>query len=272
VIIMNDVKPEPVKETPKTEVAKPVVKPEEKKTEVVKPVVKPTPKQQASEKVKENQTPVNDKPAPKPSVPKSTGPDLKMFGRWSYEGIVINDPGLKGYISLKPQVVPRSAGRQSGKQFYKSKCSLVERLMNHLAVAGHRGRRHLVSSGKNTGKAATLMKVMKKTLELLEQRSKKNPLAVLVGAIENSALREEVTSFQVGGVVARKAVISSPQRRIDLAMRLIAQTSYHRSKKNPKGIAGCLADELLAAYQNDSNKSVAIKTKERIEREAAGAR
>jgi small subunit ribosomal protein S7 len=259
----------------------PEVKPVEKKPEVkvepkaekkseVKPVEKKSvePKSEVVEEPKV-ETPVEDD---KKDIKGKSEPDLKMFGLWSSKGLRVTDPGLKGYISLKPVVVPRTGGRHGKKQFYKSKISLVERLMNHLFVPGHRGKKHLISSGKKTGKVSANWKIMKETLTILERRTKANPLQVLITAIENAALREEVTSFQMGGITARKAVITSPQRRIDLAMRLISQTSSKKAHSNPKGTAACLAEELLGCYNKDSNKSVAIKEKERIEREATGSR
>ncbi|MFQ6010398.1 MAG: 30S ribosomal protein S7, partial [Candidatus Aenigmatarchaeota archaeon] len=70
----------------------------------------------------------------------------------------------------------------------------------------------------------------------------------------------------------RKAVITSPQRRIDLALRLITQGSYQKSHGKGKKMEEALANELIACYDYDSSKSTAIREKERIEREAAGAR
>lgn len=198
--------------------------------------------------------------------------EIKVMGRWGTEGIEVKDPGLKGYINLKPVLVPRSAGRHAKQQFYKSNLNIVERLMNHLFVPGHRGKKHLRSSGTVTGKSSTAWNVMKDMLTILEKRSKKNPIEVLVKAIENAALREEITSFQVGGIMVRKAVITAPQRRVDLALRLITQAAYQKSFKKKKKMAETLADEIIACYNYDSANSVAIKEKERIEREAAGAR
>jgi ribosomal protein S7 len=54
-------------------------------------------------------------------------------------------------------------------------------------------------------------------------------------------------------------------------LRLIAQASYQKASKGKK-MAVCLADELIAAFEYDSVNSHAIKEKERIEREAGGAR
>jgi small subunit ribosomal protein S7 len=197
---------------------------------------------------------------------------LKLFDRWDTESVSVDDPGLKDYINLKPIIIPRSFGKYSGKQFHKSQMHIVERLMNHLFVAGHRGKKHRITSGRNVGKTFRVMDIVKETLEILEKKTNKNPVEVLVRAVENAALREEVTSFQVGGIIVRKAVITSPQRRVDIALRLISQGSYQKAFKTSKKMSQCLADEILAAYNNDSQNSHAVKERERLEREAGGAR
>ncbi len=197
--------------------------------------------------------------------------DVKLFDRWEIKA-EIKDPGLKNYINIKPYVVPRSShGRHNKKQFYKSELNVVERLMNHLFVAGHRGKRHKITSGSLAGKSMTAYSIVKESFEIIEKKTKNNPLEILVGAIENAALREEVSSYQVGSIIARKAVITAPQRRVDIALRLFAQGAYRKSFKSRKGIAQTLADEIIAAY-NNSKDSTAIMEKERLEREAEGAR
>lgn len=197
--------------------------------------------------------------------------EFKLFNKWETKGITVNDPGLRSYIGLEPVLIPRNEGRMAKQQFHKSKMHIVERLITHMMGPGHRGKKHMVSSGQAGGKYATAVKVLKETFTSVENRTKKNPVEVLVKAIENSALREEITSFQVGGMMARKAVITSPQRRVDLALRLLVQTAYQKSTNNPKKMSSALANEIVLAYNNDV-QSVAIKEKERVEREAAGAR
>jgi small subunit ribosomal protein S7 len=197
--------------------------------------------------------------------------EIKIFNKWD-SNVIVNDPGLKNYINLRPVIVPRNFGRHAKRQFYKSQMNIVERLMNRIFVAGHRGKKHLITSGKNVGKTNTAYRLIKRTFTVLEERTKKNPMEVLVRAIENTALREEITSFQVGGIIVRKAVITAPQRRVDLALRLMVQGSYQKAFSNPKGFADVLAEEILAAYNHDSQNSYAIREKERIEREAGGAR
>lgn len=199
-------------------------------------------------------------------------PSVNIFNRWSTEGIEITDPGLKPYIGLRQVIVPRSAGRHAKQQFHKSNLNIVERFMNHMFVPGHRGKKHLINSGQSGGKSTTAWKVTQDVLEALEQRSKQNPVQVLVKAIQNAALREEITSFQVGGIMVRRAVVTSPQRRVDLALRLLIQAAFQKSTNHKKTMAQALTDEIMATYNGDATNSVAIREKERIEREAAGAR
>ena len=198
--------------------------------------------------------------------------NVKLFNKWKTEEIVVTDPGLKNYISLKPVIIPRTFGRTAKKQFHKSQMNIVERLANHLYVSGHRGKKHLITSGRNVGKTFKIWSVIQDSFEIIEEKSKKNPVEVFVKAIENAALREEITSFQVGGIIVRKAVITAPQRRVDLTLRLMVQGSFQKASNNTKRMADTLADEIYAAYMYDPQNSHAIKEKERIEREAAGAR
>ncbi len=198
--------------------------------------------------------------------------ELKLFNRWSFQGIEIKDVGLRPYINLKPVIVPKSGGRYSQQKFYKSKMNIVERLQNKLMVTGHRGKKHLLTSGRNTGKTQTILNLIKEVFEKLEKKTNKNPIEVLVGAIQNAALREEITSYQMGGIMVRKAVCTSPQRRVDLALTVITQSAYRRAFGKKITMVDALVDEIFNAYQNDVSKSEAIKEKERVEREASGAR
>lgn len=63
----------------------------------------------------------------------------------------------------------------------------------------------------------------------------------------------------------------SPQRRVDLALRHIALGAKEAAFNNPKPIEEALAEEIIAAANNDP-KSFAIKRKEEIERIALSSR
>jgi small subunit ribosomal protein S7 len=198
--------------------------------------------------------------------------DMKLFGKWPTGEIKVADKGLEQYICLRPAIVPRSSGRFSSSQHGKSKINVVERLITKMMVPGHRSRKHVISSDVTSGKYTKEYNSIKKAFETIEAKTKKNPVEVLVRAIENAALREEIAAYQVGGIIVRRAVVSSPQRRMDLALRTITQAAYRKSFGKGVKIADALANELMAAAENDASKSEAVKERERIEREAEGAR
>ena len=183
----------------------------------------------------------------------------------------MSDAGLVDYVNLRPILVPKTGGRFAKHQFHKSKLNIVERLINRLFVCGHKGRKHKFTSGGNVGKTFTMSKVVIDAFDIIEKETKINPIQVLVTALENSAPIEEVTTFRKGGMTSREGVVTSPQRRVDLALRHIGQGTFSSSVKNRKPAAKCLADEILLAYKNDM-KSKAVSEKQRREKEAHGAR
>jgi small subunit ribosomal protein S7 len=68
-----------------------------------------------------------------------------------------------------------------------------------------------------------------------------------------------------------KAVESAPQRRIDVALRMMTQATYSGSFNSRRDAASVLANEIIEAY-NMSNKSQAIAKKIDLERQADSAR
>ncbi|MBW3013340.1 30S ribosomal protein S7 [Candidatus Woesearchaeota archaeon] len=197
--------------------------------------------------------------------------ELKVFNRWETSGIQVQDPGLVRYITLKPVVVPKTGARNTNSRFYKSDLNIVERLVNKLMVTGHKGKKHAITSGHHTGKGHKALEIVEKAFEIIESRTKKNPVEVLVRAIENSAPREEIITIEYGGARYPKAVESAPQRRVDFALRLFTQGAYAKSFNKKKKTFEALADEIIAAY-NQSNQSIAVSKKLELERQADSSR
>ncbi len=196
---------------------------------------------------------------------------FKLFNLWDISQVTVLDPGLKDYINLHPVLVPRSGGRYASQRFYKNKYNIVERFMNHLMGPGHKGKKHFISSGACGGKAHTAYKIMKDTLKLIEQKTKMNPVEVLVRALENAAPREDITTIEYGGARYPQAVDCAPQRRIDFSMRMIAQGAFQKSFGKKTKIEEALSEEIIRTY-NFENKSSAIMKKLELEKQADAAR
>ena len=196
---------------------------------------------------------------------------LKLFNKWSTD-FEIRDLGLKPYLNISPMVVPYSAGRNIKKQFWKSKKSIVERLILKLMATGHKGKKHYWTTRSQTGMLATQFNVIKKTLEIVEQKTKKNPVEVLVRAFEVASPREGVATIEYGGVRYPKAADMSPQRRIDLCLRWMTQGAFNASRKNKRHVWDALADEIIAASNNDATKSNCLTKRTDLERQAGGSR
>ena len=195
---------------------------------------------------------------------------LMLFGKWD-NNVQVNDEGLKRYINLTPRIIPKASGVHQKNQFHKSKMHIVERLALHIIVSGHSSKKHKITSGKFGGGYQTTLRIVEEAFDGIAKKSGKNPVEVFVRALENAALCEEVAAYQVGGMTARQAVITSPQRRVDKALRLFAQGAYKDSFNKKNSIVDSLVNELMAAYEG-SNKSLAIRERERIEQEAASSR
>jgi len=186
--------------------------------------------------------------------------DIKLFGKWSFQGLEVNDIGLKRYISLKPILVPHSMGRHEHGRFHKSEVNVVERFVNNL-----------MRPGRSAGKKERAINLVKNAFEIINLRTGKNPIEVLVRAVENSAPCEDTTRISYGGVVYHMAVDIAPQRRVDLALRFLSEGARKAAFGNPRPLEEYLAEELVFASENDV-KSNAIKKRNEMERVARASR
>lgn len=196
---------------------------------------------------------------------------ILLFNRWDTSDVAVEDPGLKAYVNLEPIIVPRTGGRFGTVPFHKNKMSIVERFMNKLMIPGHKGKRHRVTSGRLVGQTQNIYLAVQRAFEIMEEKTKNNPVQILVKAVENAALYEEVAAYRMGGIIARKAVIVSPQRRLDIALRHISQGIYKSSFRRKASLPEAIASELIAVANGDT-KTLAVQERSRIEKEAEGAR
>jgi len=182
-----------------------------------------------------------------------------LFGKYELEGIVIRDRGLAQYINLDAKKL-HTHGRHANKRFKKANLSLIERLANNM-----------MRTEKYTGKKTKALKVIRDAFDIIHQRTKENPVQVLIRAIENAAPREETTRLFLSGIYVPQAVDSAPLRRLDVALRHLCVGAINKTFRNKKSIAQCLADEIIAASKDDAS-SYAVSKKLEIERIAQSAR
>jgi len=186
--------------------------------------------------------------------------EIKLFEKWGFKDIQVKDQGLQRYITLKPMVLPHSMGRHEHKRFYKANVNLVERLVNNF-----------MRPGKNAGKKAKATNIIKQAFEIIHLQTGKNPIEVLVKAVENSAPCEDTTRISYGGIVYHLSVDIAPQRRVDLAIRNICEGARQTSINSPRTIEECLAEELILAANHDI-KSHAVSKRHELERIAQSSR
>lgn len=199
---------------------------------------------------------------------------ILLFGRWDTSNVVVSDPSLKDYINLKPMYVPHTHGRFAKRKFGVKKIPIVERLINKLMRSGQGSSKiagRYIRGRKACGKKLLAMKIVEKAFEIVEQRTGKNPVQVLVDAVINAGPREDVVRVQMGGVIIPVAVDVSPKRRLDVALKNIALAAFYKSFNNKTPVWEALAEELILAANNDP-KSFAVMRKEEIERIARHSR
>ena len=194
--------------------------------------------------------------------------NLLLFRKWDLSDIEIHDIGLKNAISLKKTIMPLTFGRSALKRFNKADVNIVERLANKIM---HFGKKYAKNTGRMGGKKAHSINTVKATLEIIHLKTGKNPIEVLVRAVEHSAPNEDTTRIVYGGTVYHVSVDVAPLRRVDMALRFIADGVKEATFSNPKAIEEHLAEHLISAAENSPN-SPSIKKKHELERVAQASR
>lgn len=191
---------------------------------------------------------------------------FKLFDKYDVSEVVVEDPALKTVINLDPLLIPKTNGRKTGK-FEKAKVNIVERLVNRLAVAGHRGKKHKFEIGDVSGKFTQNMKIILEVFSIIEKQTGKNPVQVLVRAVENAAPRDEITVIEYGGARYPQAVDVSPLRRVNFALRSIVHGAGDKAFNKKKTIVQGLVEEIILAADNNGESS-AVKKKIETEKQA----
>ena len=190
---------------------------------------------------------------------KTAGQKL-LFNKWDVGEVKVTDPSLMRYVTLTSMIIPHSCGKFSKQEFNKSNMMIVERLINRL-----------MQTEKNTGKKQLAIRIVRDAFVIINKKTKRNPVEVLVEAIGNSGPREETVRLKYGGINVPKSVDTAPLRRVDTAIGFLAEATLKGSSTSKKSASAVLADELIAASKGDM-KCYSVGKKEERERIAKSAR
>ncbi|MBC6427961.1 MAG: 30S ribosomal protein S7 [Cellvibrionales bacterium] len=123
----------------------------------------------------------------------------------------------------------------------------LAKFMNHLMVSG---------------KKSVAEKIVYGALDLVRERTKRDPLEIFAEALENIAPQVEVKSRRVGGATYQVPIEVRPARRTALAMRWLVE---HARSRGEKSMAQRLAAEMADAADN---RGSAVKKREEVHRMA----
>jgi small subunit ribosomal protein S7 len=202
-------------------------------------------------------------------MPSKDHPNILLFNKWDVRKIEVSDPGLQNVISIVPSVViPITFGRHEHQRMKKAEVHIVERLANKLM---HFGKRYAKNTGRMGGKKTRIFKTIDTALDIINLETGKNPVELLVKAVENASPNEDTTRIVYGGVVYHVSVDVAPLRRVDLALRFIAEGVRESTYSSLQSIEDVLAKEIILTAANDMS-SYAIKKKNEQERIAMSSR
>jgi len=196
--------------------------------------------------------------------------NFKLFGIYDVSEVKVEDPGMKRYINLEPKLSVKSYGVNREK-FSRAKVHLLELFANLIAVPGHRGKKHKIQTSWKSGKYSQNMQIVIKCLNIIEEKTKENPVQVLVTALEKAAPRDGITVIEYGGARYPQAVDISPVRRLTMTLRIMVQGSYDKSFNKKKKIEEALAEEIIKTYKEEAD-SYSLTKKKESEKQADSAR
>ncbi len=96
------------------------------------------------------------------------------------------------------------------------------------------------------GKKSTAEGIIYGAFEIVEERTKEDPVKVFKKALENVKPQVEVRSRRVGGANYQVPVEVRPERRVALAFRWLRDFAHSRGERTMRD---CLAGEIIDAAQ-----------------------
>lgn len=109
----------------------------------------------------------------------------------------------------------------------------------------------LINRVMKSGKKSVAQKHVYRAFDLVEKKTKQDPLEVFDVAIRNITPQMEVRSRRVGGAAYQVPMPVKSGRGFSLAVRWLVQGANKRSNKEHSTFTEKLASEILDAYNNE---------------------
>ncbi|KAI5148574.1 small subunit ribosomal protein S5e [Enteropsectra breve] len=187
--------------------------------------------------------------------------NIKLFNKFTYNDVVVSDVTLQPMINVSlPGIVPHTCTKVNLGRFGKVHTSIVERFVVHL-----------MQHGRNSGKKRLAIRLFEEACNIMHERTQENPIQLLVDAVINAGPREDSARVGRGGSMKRASVDVAPYRRVNIALRFLADGIRNTAFKNKKTMPEVIANEIIGAAKNTQN-SVAVKKREEVERIAKSNR
>ncbi|MCS7212608.1 MAG: 30S ribosomal protein S7 [Candidatus Calescibacterium sp.] len=117
----------------------------------------------------------------------------------------------------------------------------------------------LVNKLMKDGKKNLAYNIVYSALEIVKQKTGKDPFEVFKKALENVSPEWEIRSRRVGGATYQIPIECLPERKLHLGLKFLVDAVRERSDK--RGIVNKLAYEIMEAAEG---KGVAVKKKEEL--------
>ena len=143
--------------------------------------------------------------------------------------------------------------------FVRKRNILPDPIYGNLSVA------HLINRSMKNGKKSAAEKQIYAALELIKQKTQKDPIEVFSQALDNIKPLMEVRSRRIGGAAYQIPVSVPADRRESLAIRWLIEAARKRSNKENHTFSEKLTAEIIAATEKQGD---AMKKRQDMEKMA----
>ncbi|VVC00473.1 30S ribosomal protein S7 [uncultured archaeon] len=121
------------------------------------------------------------------------------------------------------------------------------------------------------GKKMLAMHIVDDAFEIVEKKTGRNPIQVLVMAIQNAGPREDTTRIKRGGVYYTVSVDVAPLKKVDESLKNLALAAFQGSFNTKTSASEALAKEMVSAASEES-ASFSVNRRDEVERIAKASR